>query len=82
MRLRVRCVPWGRAHCVRERPAAHCCCCTSGACAIGVAGRLLGKLDQAVDVKLPGGVLRVDWDGSNGVFLSGPAETVFSGEWA
>ncbi len=66
---------------VWERGVGGTLACGSGACAIGVAGRLLGTLDQPVDVKLPGGVLRVDWDGSNGVFLSGPAETVFTGEW-
>ncbi len=66
---------------VWERGVGETLACGSGACAIGVAGRLLGKLDQPVDVKLPGGVLRVDWDGDNGVFLSGPAETVFTGEW-
>lgn len=67
---------------VWERGVGETLACGSGACAIGVAGRLLGKLDQPVDVTLPGGVLRVDWDGSNGVFLSGPAETVFTGDWA
>lgn len=66
---------------VWERGVGETLACGSGACAIGVAGRLLGKLDQPVDVSLPGGVLRVDWDGANGVFLSGPAETVFTGEW-
>ena len=55
--------------------------CGSGACAIGVAGRLFGHVDQRVDVKLPGGVLSVEWDGAGEVFLSGPAETVFTGEW-
>ncbi len=66
---------------VWERGVGETLACGSGACAIGVAGRLLGTLDQPVDVKLPGGVLRVDWDGSNGIFLSGAAETVFTGEW-
>ncbi len=66
---------------VWERGVGETLACGSGACAIGVAGRLLGKLEQPVDVRLPGGVLTVDWDGANGVFLSGPAETVFSGEW-
>ncbi len=72
----------GRAEArVWERGVGETLACGSGACAIGVAGRLLGKLERPVDVSLPGGVLRVDWDGANGVFLSGPAETVFNGEW-
>lgn len=66
---------------VWERGVGETLACGSGACAIGVAGRLLDKLDQPVDVKLPGGLLSVDWDGGNGVFLSGPAETVFTGDW-
>ncbi len=55
--------------------------CGSGACAITVAARLRGYVDNAVDIILPGGKLGVDWDGTGEVFLSGPAETVFSGEW-
>jgi diaminopimelate epimerase len=30
---------------------------------------------------LPGGTLTVDWDGEGEIYLSGPAEEVFSGEW-
>ncbi len=66
---------------VWERGVGETLACGSGACAINVAGTLLGRLDQPVDVSLPGGVLRVDWDGTKGVFLSGPTETIFSGEW-
>ncbi len=55
--------------------------CGSGACAITVAARLRGYIDDSVDIRLPGGILEVEWDGRGEVFLSGPAETVFSGEW-
>jgi diaminopimelate epimerase len=34
-----------------------------------------------VDIKLPGGTLEVAWDRVGEVFLSGPVETVFTGEW-
>ena len=34
-----------------------------------------------VDITLPGGTLNVDWDGEGEVYLEGPAEEVFSGEW-
>jgi len=54
----------------------------SGACAITVAAHLLGYVDNKVEVKLPGGTLEVEWDGAGEVFLSGPAETVFAGEWS
>jgi diaminopimelate epimerase len=43
---------------------------------------LLGYVGSQVDVKLPGGILNVEWDGKGEVFLSGPAETVFVGEWS
>ena len=66
---------------VWERGVGETLACGSGACAITVAAQLLGYVDDKVAVKLPGGLLGVEWDGVGEVFLSGPAETVFSGEW-
>ena len=66
---------------VWERGAGETLACGSGACAIAVAARLHGYIDNKVDIKLPGGVLGVEWDGAGEVFLSGPAEIVFNGEW-
>lgn len=66
---------------VWERGAGETLACGSGACAIAVAARLYGYIDNKVDIKLPGGVLGVEWDGAGEVFLSGPAEIVFIGEW-
>ena len=66
---------------VWERGVGETLACGSGACAIAVAARLLGYIDSKVDVKLPGGILGVEWDGEGEVFLSGPAEIVFTGEW-
>ena len=66
---------------VWERGVGETLACGSGACAITVAAQQLGYIDNAVDIKLPGGVLEVEWDGAGEVFLSGPAETVFTGEW-
>ena len=66
---------------VWERGVGETLACGSGACAITVASRLHGYIDNKVDIKLPGGILEVEWDGVGEVFLSGPAETVFSGEW-
>lgn len=66
---------------VWERGVGETLACGSGACAIGVAAQLLGFVDQRIDVQLPGGTLNVEWDGAGEVFLSGPAETVFTGEW-
>jgi diaminopimelate epimerase len=68
---------------VWERGVGETLACGSGACAILVAGNLLGWLDDKVKVNLPGGVLKVEWDieNDNSIYLSGPTETVFSGEW-
>jgi diaminopimelate epimerase len=55
--------------------------CGSGACAITVAAQLHGHIGKKGEIRLPGGMLEVEWDGSGEVFLIGPAETVFTGEW-
>ena len=65
---------------VWERGVGETLACGSGTCAIIVAAQLLGYVGDRVDVKLPGGTLAVEWDGVGEVFLSGPAEIVFSGE--
>ncbi len=66
---------------VWERGAGETLSCGSGACAIAVAARLHHRVDSHVDVILPGGTLTIDWDGVDGVMLSGAAELVFWGEW-
>jgi diaminopimelate epimerase len=66
---------------VWERGAGETLACGSGACAIAVLAKLHGYIDSRVDIRLPGGTLGVEWDGVGEVFLSGPAEIVFSGEW-
>ena len=67
---------------VWERGVGETLACGSGACAIAVAAHLYGYIDNKVDIKLPGGALGVDWNGAGEVFLSGPAEIVFNGEWS
>jgi diaminopimelate epimerase len=67
---------------VWERGVGETLACGSGACAISVAAQLLGYADSQVNVRLPGGTLGVEWNGSGEVFLSGPAETVFTGDWS
>ena len=68
---------------VWERGVGETLACGSGACAIIVAGNLLGKLDNKVEMLLPGGILKVEWDypTNNNIYLSGPTATVFYGEW-
>lgn len=67
---------------VWERGAGETLACGSGACAIAVAAQLKGYTDHKVDIKFRGGILEVEWDGAGEVFLSGPAEIVFTGEWS
>ena len=66
---------------VWERGSGETLACGTGACAIAVVSRLLGHTGDRVDITLPGGTLTVDWDGRGEVYLEGPAEEVFSGEW-
>ena len=65
---------------VFERGAGETRACGSGACAAVVAGRLQGALDQDVNVRLPGGNLKVNWAGDKArVMLKGPAKRVYEG---
>jgi diaminopimelate epimerase len=66
---------------VWERGAQETLACGSGACAIAVAARLKGYIDDMVDIMLPGGKLTLNWDGVGDVYLTGPAEEVFRGVW-
>lgn len=64
---------------VWERGAGVTLACGTGACAAVVAGVLTGRLGNAVEVHLPGGVLQVNWEKGGKVYMEGPAEEVFSG---
>ncbi len=67
---------------VWERGVGETLACGSGACAAVVALRLAEAVDEHVAVDLPGGRLRVRWSGpGTPVYLSGPATTVFEGEF-
>jgi diaminopimelate epimerase len=48
---------------------------------VAVAAQLWGYIDNKVDIKLPGGILEVEWDRVGEIFLGAPAEIVFTGEW-
>ncbi len=50
---------------VHERGVGETMACGTGACAAVVAGRILDKLDEDVEVSLPGGQLMVSWPGKN-----------------
>lgn len=67
---------------VWERGSGETLACGTGACAVAVACILNGKTEDTVCVKLLGGDLLVQWDREkNKVYMTGPAEVVFDGEW-
>jgi diaminopimelate epimerase len=67
---------------VWERDAGETLACGTGACAAVVAGIRMGLLDRKVDVRTRGGLLTIEWDGSDAssVLMTGAAQTVFEGE--
>lgn len=66
---------------VYERGAAETLACGSGACAAVVVGIELGLLDQTVQVSLPGGDLKINWQGrGQPVLMTGPAVSVYEGQ--
>ena len=67
---------------VWERGSAETLACGTGACAVAVACALNGLTEDEVTVKLLGGDLQIKWDREkNTVYMTGPAEVVFDGEW-
>ena len=65
---------------VFERGAAETLACGSGACAAMAVGRYTGRLKSKVKVSLPGGKLRVEWSGGQGlVRLIGDSTFVYQG---
>ena len=67
---------------VGERGSGETLACGTGACAVAVACALNGLTEDEVTVKLLGGDLQIKWDREkNTVYMTGPAEVVFDGEW-
>ena len=66
---------------VWERGAGVTLACGTGACAVGVAGALNGFTNRAVTVHLSTGELYIEWAADNHVYMTGPAEEVFSGSY-
>jgi diaminopimelate epimerase len=64
-----------------ERGVGETLACGSGACAVAVAAQLRDYAGNTVSIKLLGGTLKLEWDGADEVLMTGPAETVFHGEW-
>ncbi len=67
---------------VWERGSGETLACGTGACAVAVACILGGYTEDEVTVRLLGGDLLIQWDRKeNKIYMTGPAEVVFDGEW-
>lgn len=66
---------------VWERGVGETLSCGSGAAAAMVAARLLGLAGSALELRVPGGVLDLEWDGEGDVILTGPVAEAFRGAW-
>jgi diaminopimelate epimerase len=69
---------------VWERGAGATLACGTGACAVAVAACVLHDTDEDITVSLPGGDLRLSWEGDvhtpATVMMTGPAKQSFEGE--
>jgi diaminopimelate epimerase len=63
-----------------ERGSGITLACGTGASAVCVAGVLAGRTDRKILAHLPGGDLELRWADDDHVFMTGPAEEVFTGE--
>lgn len=66
---------------VWERGTGETLACGTGCCAVAAAGVLSGVTDREVTVHVRGGEIQIAWEEDTGhIFMTGPAETVFTGE--
>jgi diaminopimelate epimerase len=63
-----------------ERGAGITLACGTGACGTLVAAYINKKTGKKAKIELPGGILNIEWAENNHVYMTGPAELVFSGE--
>jgi diaminopimelate epimerase len=64
-----------------ERGSGITLACGTGASAVCVAGSLAGQSERAILAHLPGGDLELEWTPDDHIYMTGPAEEVFSAEW-
>jgi len=64
---------------VWERGAGETLACGTGACAAAVAAQLNGLAKSSAIVQLRGGNLKINWAKDNRVYMTGPAQEVYSG---
>lgn len=67
---------------VWERGSGETLACGTGACAAFASARVKGLCQEQIRVQLPGGCLDLRWDSqSQHIFMTGPAVTVYEGDW-
>ncbi len=67
---------------VWERGSGETLACGTGACASAAACATQGLTGREVTVSLLGGELHIRWDAQDGhIYMTGPARTVFEGQW-
>ena len=64
-----------------ERGVGPTLACGTGASAVCVAMNLLGRTGPRIKAHLSGGDLTLEWAQNRHVYMTGPAEEVFTGEW-
>ncbi len=64
---------------VWERGSGETMACGTGAAASAVASNLKGLISKTATVRLAGGDLLIEWSSDNHVYMTGPAEEVFTG---
>lgn len=66
---------------VWERGAGETLACGTGSCASLTAASCLGLIGREADVRLPGGILHIRWAENDHLFMTGPAENVYTGNY-
>ncbi len=64
-----------------ERGSGETLACGTGASAVCVAGALTDRTERKITNQLLGGDLEIEWADNDHVYMTGPAEEVFRGEW-
>lgn len=67
---------------VWERGDGETLACGTGACAVTAAGASLGLIPRQATIHLPGGCLEIQWAKDDHLFMTGAAETVYTGQVA
>ncbi|HVF09156.1 MAG TPA: diaminopimelate epimerase [Abditibacteriaceae bacterium] len=63
-----------------ERGVGETLACGTGACAAAVAAQVTGRCGEHVAAASRGGVLEIEWRPGSEIFMTGPAQSVFSGQ--